>query len=421
MLPKLSLILALSLPLAAIAQDPPPPAADGYVTRADASSFDINGFRILITPKTGAGLKANSFVSVGNAHELAPYLGERATVYGNRNDKAHTIQADKILLNPQAFGDVSGDGIIDWAQPANTPDRLIRADGYQILITPKTKTSFAPPLTASSPITTNLWIVFHGKQRPDGVVVADSAAFVQNSISKSENKLLDKTDYDPDSIDPEAGQSGLSRFFLGIDVTRIPPNLDPAMQKRVTEIGYRVIPQYQRNLPESDLTKIIFRFVLIDQKDIHTPVSLPSGIILVPHELVARMPDDAQLAAVLALSVAQAIEKQSWHIQQNNRKFLATGIAGDIAGAFIPGVGLLTAIGTTSTGVHLEHQRQDQVSRVSLWYLHDGGFDIDEAPRAWWLLNSKKNKDLTQIKLPRRTGVMYDQIGTTWRSAKASH
>jgi hypothetical protein len=51
---------------------------------------------------------------------------------------------------------------------------------------------------------------------------------------------------------------------------------------------------------------------------------------------------------------------------------------------------------------------------VSLSLLHDAGYDVQQAPLAWWLLAPKKPKDITDVPLPRRAEYLYRIIGETW-------
>ncbi len=79
------------------------------------------------------------------------------------------------------------------------------------------------------------------------------------------------------------------------------------MQARVDAIGATLVAKYQRDLPDADETKINFRFQLIDNKKWHDAVALPSGIILIPHQVVERLQNDSQLATVLADNIATVL------------------------------------------------------------------------------------------------------------------
>ena len=231
-----------------------------------------------------------------------------------------------------------------------------------------------------------MWIAFHGKQQPEGIILADKVIASENTVGKSEQKLIDKTDYDPTAIDPDTGQTLLSKAFLGIDPHKIPPYEDHTMQLRLTAVGERLIPAYQRALPATDSTKINFRFQLIDQGSWRQPLTLGSGIILVPFQLVDRMQNDSQLAALLANSIAYRARKASHRhpvLSQTSarggrthhgRRTLRSHSARQRRNRNQP------PFPSESPAAKLLRQQDEERLRVSLFLLDDAGFDIDEAP-----------------------------------------
>ena len=66
----------------------------------------------------------------------------------------------------------------------------------------------------------------------------------------------------------------------------------------------------------------------------------------------------------------------------------------------------------------LRHAEQ-QSGRVSLSLLSDAGYDIHQAPLAWWLLASKKPKDLADISLPSRAVYLHQTIAATTDNTQA--
>jgi hypothetical protein len=63
-----------------------------------------------------------------------------------------------------------------------------------------------------------------------------------------------------------------------------------------------------------------------------------------------------------------------------------------------------------------------QRDRVSLTLLRDAGYDIDEAPMAWWLLavDPKNTTLLGTTEVPDRVAYLYRILGETWRNPTAS-
>jgi len=407
-------VLTLLFASSGIAQESSPPVLQGFVTRtASGADFDVNGIRVVSSSKTT--FQVGTHILLSNA--VIPYVGETVSVRGDLKRGKHQIKATEVVLRPAVERKLSGFGVIDRIlSPVNSTEILIRADGYSIRVNSSTKTSFEPPLTSLATVTTNVWIDFHGKLRDDGVVFADSIVFAPNVIREREDKLLAKTDYDPSAVPDSSKQDAASKFFLGVDPKKIPPWHDAAMQARIERIGASLIPAYQRALPDTDATKIQFQFQLIDAPKWHDAMAMPSGIILVPRQIVERLQNDSQLATVLADNISCVLEKQTYLVTPKKQALTAANIAGAAAGFVIPGVGLVTNIATYSSGKSIQTHLLDQSGRVSLGLLHDAGYDIHQAPLAWWTLAAKKPNDIAGTAPPERALNLYRVLGETWQS-----
>jgi hypothetical protein len=399
------------------------PAADGYVTRvASISDFDVNGYRIL------CGHKAKSFLDPSTSKPVTnsdcpgdtPYLGERMTIYGLMNDKSREITADLIEAKPLNLDAIRGSAVIDGIPSGNSasaqPSRLmVRADGYWILIDSKTKIAYDPPLHSLTDIQLGEWIDYEGTPNGTGIVIASRVKLSPESITHGEEDLRAKSDFDPAAVPPDARQN-LIRVAAGEpDPKRFPPYSDPAMQARVNEIGNKLIPAYQLNLSDSDPARIHFQFQLIDTKLVRDGLTLPNGIILVPHQVVERMQNDSQLAAVLADSIACALERQKYRLQPATR----TAEAVALGGLFVPVVGESIFANGVSAQMQIQLRLEKQRGRVSLGLLHDAGYDVDQAPIAWWLLSPMKPKPINEIDMPDRAGNLYRILGEYWRNPVA--
>jgi len=226
-----------------------------------------------------------------------------------------------------------------------------------------------------------------------------------------EEQARDKADYDPDAVAPDAKQSAAGKAFLGIDPGKIPPYHDDAMQARITRIGNSLVPQYQKDLPDTDPAKLRFRFQLVDEPKWRDVMIWPSGVILVPRQVVERMENDSQLAAVLADGVAGLLEDQYYRLRSLARKAGAAQIASG-AIPFAGFVGMLAASNAYAAVVQLAHE---QSARVSLGLMSDAGYTLAEAPKAWWILSTKETKPMVDVQLPERVQSLYEALGTTWR------
>jgi hypothetical protein len=418
----LHLFVAGFLALSFVAQAQDPYKVSGYVTAVQPSgAFDLEGVHIHVTPTTDFRMRTGGAVSKVPASGPATfYVGETLDAIGRLDRTSHTLTAAQIVLVPPSPASVSGIAIIDLIPPASasaaqpTTDRLVRADGFLLHIAAKTKLNFADPLKSISDIATNQWIDYSGVQQLDGTVLLDYAGVGPNKVNHTEDNLRTKSDYDPSAVPDDSHQSGVSKTFTGVDARKIPPYHNEDMQARVDRIGQSLIPAYQRALPDTNPTKIHFRFQLIDATKSHDALTAPSGVILVPYQVVERMQNDDQLATVLADNIAEAIEKEGL------RSLTAKTVKAIASDATTVGI-LLLGPAELVGGLVADHYASraidrtlQQSGRVSLCYLHDTGYDIAQAPLAWWLLAPRKPVSIDRIRMPPRAATLYVALGTTW-------
>jgi hypothetical protein len=336
--------------------------------------------------------------------------GDSVTAIGTM--KSGQLIADIIETKAPWAMSVDGTAVIQHVEePASDHTTMLHADGYRIRITPKTKQNWAAPLMQGS-MQPNVWLTYSGTQEVNGTVTATEVTFSQNELSNREQNRNKKAEFDPSTVKETDRQSGLSQAFLGVNAKRIPAYDNSQMQQRVSAIGARLIPAYQRSLPDTSPLKLNFRFQIVDKK-LNDALTLTNGIILIPHQLVERLENDSQLAAVLADNIACAMEKQTFRMVPTAAVISNTAVAGAVAGAFVPGLGLVTGIGSGVAAAKMLKHAQEQSGRVSLTLLHDAGYDITQAPVAWWILSSTKTR--TKIDIPYRASYLYTQLATTWR------
>ncbi|HEX4308432.1 MAG TPA: hypothetical protein VHZ25_00325 [Acidobacteriaceae bacterium] len=415
----LASLLLLCIATAAYSQEEQSlPILSGYVTRlASDSDFDVNGVRVLCNNDTKTEQPSGDSYHPGCPDQ--PYIGLALDVYGHNRKKLHAIVADRINLKAHRLGDVSGYAVIDAVTAGTAAGSLqFRTDGYTLLIDPKTAITFNPPLRSLADVMANVWVNYQAKRRPNGVFVAQAAKFSQNFVTDREEDMRGKNDYDPSAVSPGAKQNPVA-IAVGAppDPRKIPPWPNHAMQDRLTSIGEKLIPSYQQHLAASDPSRIDFRFQLTDGKRWPAILTLPNGIVLVPHQVVERMQNDSQLAEVLADAIACVLEKQTYRMRAASTA-ITTGNVISWA-QFLPVVGgpaALVGIGAGASQAIAMRKEEHQSARVSLGLLRDAGYDVDQAPLAWWLLASRKPRPLNRIDMPDRTSYLYRTLGDLWRS-----
>jgi hypothetical protein len=395
------------------------PVLTGYVTRAaSASDFDVNSFRILCIGKAGDDSMPphDVTVAVAKCPGEAPHLGDIFAIsYTVRDTGINAIYATRIdKQHTPSFGGASGSAVID-AMPAESAvggkptDFTVRADGYRIRITAKTKTDWSPPLQSLADVKAGDWIKYKGKIDAAGVLVAASVQIGPNTIGDGEQKRRTNSEYDPSAIPEDARQDYLKdAVTVGFDPKKFAPFKDVVMQARIEKIGNSLVPAYQRALPASDPAKADFRFQLIDTKLFRDAFTLSSGIILVPHQIAERMQNDSQLAAILADGIARVLERQEHRME-------GTIKAGYVSMLAIP-ISPIAGIGG-DIAMEVEKKAMLQRSRVSLSLLQDAGYDIVQAPMAWWLLATEKPGPVSDTEMPERVAYLYRVLGEIWRDS----
>src|SRR6185369_11637764 len=90
---------------------------------------------------------------------------------------------------------------------------------------------------------------------------------------------------------------------------KIVPNQD--VQNYVRGIGERLIPEYQKSLPEGDSQKIPFRFFVVQNK-VPNAFALANGTVVVNSGVFEVIENESQLAAVLGHEIAHAVQEHTW-------------------------------------------------------------------------------------------------------------
>jgi predicted Zn-dependent protease len=244
-----------------------------------------------------------------------------------------------------------------------------------------------------------MFLAYVGKVQLDGTIHVDRAAFWKNEVDADELKMRKRDEPVITPADPSHNNPALLTLHDGRPMPLVE---DDALQKRVNEIGLRLVPEYQKNLPVSDPTKIDFRFYVVRSKS-RIVLDALNGVVLVPDTLLKNLQNEAQAAALLAVAVAQVIEKQEY--QSKHRRHLQQASTWLLAGvSAIPSPLALVALpAQIANGKSYRTYLTDmaeQAARVGLGYMLTAGYDPREAPVAWKLTLQKhpeKNDELPEF------------------------
>ncbi len=238
---------------------------------------------------------------------------------------------------------------------------------------------------------TGTWIRYEGNRDSAGELVITKVEFIKPKPRKPKGdpaKFAQVTDFPPGSrIDLD----GSLRIKLKPDKTDDTPGGVcgwypvpdvPAAQDHVRRVGMRLVPQYQRDLPDDDPAKIHFRFYVVEEKDIRSALSCHEGLVLVPVTVINRLRSEDQLAAVLADGVAASLQLGQariaidWRVLWEEAGFAALSAVGTPWGLGYAG----GMVGNAIVNHNMQRRLENQRGRVALSLMSDAGFDPWQAP-----------------------------------------
>jgi hypothetical protein len=289
-------------------------------------------------------------------------------------------------------------------------DHVFQADGYRVRVDATTETAFSGSLKTLADVVPGSWIHFEGVLDQTGVLAARKAEFFPPGFRRVFTAMGPKNtknteDYQPITHDSLLDAGGhfvnphtkvrLSDAGGSCGWHRVPA--DQQLQERVERIGMSIVPAYQKQLPPNDPSRIPFRFYAVADDKFRSVLACNLGLVLVPKNVVGRLQNDEQLAAVLADGVAFNLQRQLVTITLAD----GAGVSADVAGALVGG-----GLGLWATDVLVERTIGREVAlrleraraRISLQLLADAGYDPWQAPEAWRLLApNEAPKDLQAL------------------------
>lgn len=376
---------------------------EGYITSAQLPvSFKAGGRTVVLSRQTAFGVIGSDSTSISDPARNLLRIGAYVQVAGSDQGAfVRPIAASNIFVRDDRNEKLSGIGVI--TRVASTePDPIYEADGYLIRVTPTTKVDFAGDLGSLREIVPNMWIHYTGKRDANGILDASRAQFFPAKPTKF--KAIKGVEVVPVQMRPASAQAAATApapgpsdnsmdgaslqedqlLKVGLGRWHTIPAGQPA-QERVHRIGMALVPGYQRQMDDSDPSKIHFRFFAVDDKNMRRAECLPDGAIVVSMQAAERLGDDDQLAAVLADGIACNLQRQAARAVAENRIQLAAGVAA----AFFPPAGLAFTGRSIAVG-DVEERFADERLRLALVLMQDAGYDPWQAPEAWRLLAPKK-------------------------------
>jgi hypothetical protein len=406
------------------AQEPELPAVRGNITAVQPSdAFDVDGYHVILTSYTQffayQGPKKDESEL---RREIA--VGSYVQVIGSKNRRDRTVTARQVKIRDDRDSSVSGFGVIDRIVSTGV-EPVFHADGYTLRIVSETDLRFSGGLTALSQIGAGVWVHYEGRRNAAGEVNVTRAVFVKpkpQKRKKDTQSLAQVTTFPPGSIIDFDG-----RFTFTREKHRMEdaggacgwypvPDVDE-MQARVRRIGQRLIPQFQRDLPDDDPAKIPFRFYLVEERSIRSALVCNEGLVLIPVPVMERMKNEDQVAAVIADGIAANLQSRQARIARDMNLISAAELALYVGVRSGAGLGA-GAVGGAIITHEILRKMEQQRGRVALGLMADAGFDPWQAPEAWRLLDPKQlPKDFTKLKYPERSGYQLEMLSLQYRKS----
>jgi hypothetical protein len=375
-----------------------PNTFDGYVTNlAGATEFDVGTRHVVLDKDVKPELSPLTEIGPGTIDSNL-HVGSHVHVEGKFVKGSGEFVAKAVLVLPDSTSigkrRIEGAGLIEELPRVHKDGQgwsgTIWVNGYPLQLTPNTdllaEDGTAFPLDKAA---TNFWVEYRAERQSDYSLKALSLKFSPLHIDAGEQKYRDRSEPEIEKPDYAKHIPGKVKWHLSwtLDILS-----DQTIQDYATAVGTRLIPEYQKDLPASDPTKITFRFYVVQRpsklKETSNDASAsPGGVVVVPDNVLVTLDNEAQLAALLSNCIATTIEREFYQHHSRIKAQRALGWGGL---ATIGGVGGGVLIGDAIATHDLMLEINERASRAGLRYMLHSGYDLREAPFAWTAAANKK-------------------------------
>lgn len=392
----------------------------GYVTETDPpDSFRVDCL-LVKTTRTTSIYKANNTGDTFLYQIDTLPVGARVTVHGKPDPQGNGFTADKVAVYADQLPQKAAGAGLMSGPVALTPagkrwTGTVNADGYRLTVTPGTEVTLPAGNTNPAVLPPDTWVKYKAEHQMNGRLVASQIAFYSFGRSDKEQKFAKSSDFKIDPPDYDKGVPGKVHFFAHTMTILA----DRQLADHVTKIGESLIPEWQKKLTDNDPAKLHFHFYVIQaNKTFKYSYSDEAGTVLVPTNLLARLKNDAQLAAILSSDVAGSIQQDEYRrlTAKHTEEILAWGslAAMPFAGPLPAAVGLGgSLVGPAYNDVYWSPLLERQY-RVGMAYMAAAGYDVRQAPEAIRQVEEKHAKeDEAKGKQPPKLAAYLDFIYAT--------
>lgn len=416
----------------------------GYITEFySPTSFEIEDYRITRDESVVLEFENQSPEVAFKIQDLR--VGKLVEIRGLYNEETNELKATKMKVDLEQFRQLDVTTILD-RKPSQLEQTesgwrgIIVADGRRIRVEPETQVLFKPnksekkrekeerkkeqaknkkpksddwarmsssgssdswatgdkyestdsvPLTSLADIGPGTTMEYHGREQPDGTVIAAKVEFWRNELEKGEASLWKQIKIKEKPFNFDSGKPG--ELNVGPDKYKVLPNRE--VQEYVNRLGQSLVPSYMKALRDSDPQKIPFQFRVIQAKGFNA-AAYPNGMIVIHSDSFDVLENEAQLAAVIGHEIAHATQEHTYRQLQHNKKRRTALMIGSLVAAGFGYYAVSDILKIVHTAMVRGYGRtlENQADRVGLEYMADAGYDPREAPRVWKLI-AKRHGD----------------------------
>lgn len=343
----------------------------GYFEKLEGEVARIDGQSVVILPKRFA-LTKDSFKS------LEKSLKKRS------NDAQAILRKLETLCDQEFFGEAA---FLDAVRATLGEEAMTQ---YQSLILQHVRTELTgiqgdkewdgKTFRSFREIPIGAEVEIKGVRQPNGLIVVKSGKVKPNLLTRTERELIKMVQNN--LILPPPNRLIGGKVKIGDREFKLVESLE--LQQYVTQIGYKLIPRYIKDMPRDDPAKLIYRFYVVED-DSFNAFALPDGSVFVHTGLLKQLKNEAQLAAVLGHEIAHITYE---HPSRRWGKLIWLVLVNQTTEQILEEFGLkkiadLTRFGLGIFSNKLSRDMESQADRVGLFYMHEAGYDPREAPKVW--------------------------------------
>lgn len=398
----------------------------GYVTAIkSANEFEIDEYRIMKDASLVLEFEKAEDADDKTAFDASDIrVGTEMEIRGDLDETSGELKARSIKVNLDEHRRVKRTALMEVApdlrKVGNAWEGEVRADGQHVMVNEATAVTIklnstqkkaakaqekaarkqkdkgsegeagvdeepGIALSRTDQISANTFVNYDGVRQKGGAILATKVEFTQNELTRGEARLWKSLTPKVKASDLTSGRPG-ELTIRGAGKYKLVPSAEA--QEYVQDLGSRLIPQFQRDLPAGDPLKIPFQFFLVDSK-VPNASALPNGTVLVNSEMLRALENEAELAFVLGHEIAHATQKHAYRQSQYHKNIkMALRIGGAVAAAY--GKGGITELTTlTEAAIRNGYQRslENQADRLGIEHMLAAGYDPREAPRVWKVMS----------------------------------